>query len=64
MANDTTDQPHVEETHMADVLNNLTNSVTSDTTNLTNLTMTKSKLAVQLRVAIAQNKVLIDLLRK
>ena len=38
VVDDTTYQPHVEEAHMDDVLNNLDNSVTSDTTNLTNLT--------------------------
>ena len=54
MADNITGQPHVKEAQMANALNNLTNAVTSDTTNLANLAMTKSKLAEQLKVALAQ----------
>ena len=63
MAYETTDQPHVEESHMANAVNNLANNVTSDTTNLTYLTFTNAKLAEQINVAISQNKVLTELLK-
>ena len=40
VADDTTYQPHVEETHTVDSLNNITNDVTLESNNLTNLTTT------------------------
>ena len=49
---------------MVYALNNLANAVTSDATNLTNLTIAKSNPEEQLKLSLAQNKVLIDLLRK
>ena len=49
---------------MANAIKNLDNAVTSDVTNVTNLRMTNAKLAEQLRVELALNKVIIDLLRK
>ena len=64
MEDDTIYQTHMEESHMADALNNLDNAVTLDATNLTNLTITKSKLSEQLKVELYQNKVLTDLLNK
>ena len=64
MADDTTDQTHLEEAHMNDALNNLTNSVTSYATNLTNSKMTNSKILEQLNVVLAKNKVLKDVLSK
>ena len=64
MADDTTDEPHVEEAHMADSLNNLVNAVTSDATKLTNLTFSNANLVEQLKVGLSQNKVLADLLSK
>ena len=64
MADDTTNQTHVEEAHIANALNNLAHTVTSDTTNHTKLTLTNANMAEQLNVALSQNKVLTDLLRK
>ena len=64
MADDTTDEPHVEEAHMADSLNNLVNAVTSDATKLTNLTFSNANLVEQLKVGLSQNKVIIDLLSR
>ena len=64
MADDYIDQPHVEESHMYNSLNNLANSVTSDATNLAKLTMKNANLKEQLKVALAQNRMLTDLLRK
>ena len=64
MVDDTIDQPHVGEAHMTDALNNLANAVKSDTTNLTTLKMTNSKISEQLKVALSQNNVLTDFLRK
>ena len=49
---------------MVYALNNLANAVTSDATNFTNLTIAKSNPEEQLKLSLAQNKVLIDLLRK
>ena len=49
---------------MANAIKNIDNAVTSDVTNVTNLRMTNAKLAEQLRVELALNKVIIDLLRK
>ena len=37
VADETTDQTHVEESHMVDALNNLSNTITSDETSLINL---------------------------
>ena len=59
MVDYTTYQPHMEEAHMANALNNLTNFITSEATNLTNLTMKNTYLEEQINVALAQNKVLI-----
>ena len=39
MSDETTDQPHVDESHMSDALSNLANAITSDATNLKKLTM-------------------------
>ena len=64
MADNTINHPHLEERHMTDVLNNLTNAVTSDASNLTNLTLTNTKMAEKLKVALTQNKVLTELLSK
>ena len=61
---DTTYQPHVEESHMVDALNNLVKSITSDTTNLTNLTWTHVNLVKQLKVAPPQNNFLTYLTSK
>ena len=49
MVDDATYHPHVEEAHISNALNNLSNAITSDTSNLTNLTLTNSKLAEQLK---------------
>ena len=57
MADKTTDQPHMKEANMVDALNNIANAVTSDATNLANLTTANAKLAKQLKVELAQNKV-------
>ena len=54
----------MEEAHIYDTLNNLSNVITSDAFNLVNLTFSNSKLAEQLKVALAQNKGLTDLLNK
>ena len=64
MVDDTTDQTHVEESHMADSLNNPSNAITSYTTNLTNIKLTNNNLEEKIKVEISQNKVLTDLLRK
>ena len=50
MADDTTDHTHVEEAHMAGVLNKLTNFITSDATNLNNLTSTNANLSEKINV--------------
>ena len=54
----------MEESHVANALNNFSNTITSDATNLTNLTFTNAKLVEQLKVALSQNKVLTELLIK
>ena len=54
----------MEEAHIYDTLNNLSNVITSDAFNLVNLTFSNAKLAEQLKVALAQNKGLTDLLNK
>ena len=64
MADDTTNQTHVEEAHIVNALNNLSHTVTSDTTNHNKLTWTNANMAEQLNVALSQNKVPTDLLRK
>ena len=64
VADDNTDHPHVKEAHMSDAMNNLSNAVMPDATNLTNLTITYAHLVEQPKVALSQNKVLTDLLRK
>ena len=64
MADDNTDHSHVEEEHMADALNKLANTITSDATNLTNLTLTNTNMVEQIKVAQPQNKVLTYLPRK
>ena len=64
VADDTIDQPDVEEAHMADALKNLANAITSETTNLNNLALTKANLTEQLKVTPSQNKVLAYLLSK
>ena len=43
MADNTTNQTHVEESHIANALNNLAHAVTSDTTNQTKWTFDKWK---------------------
>ena len=64
VAYETTDKPHVEEAYMNESLNNLVNSFISDATNLANLKTKNANLAEQLKVSLAQNKVLPELLRK
>ena len=61
MVDETIDQPYVEEEQISDALNNLTNDVTSDAIKLTNLTTDNSNIAVQIKVALYQNKGLTDL---
>ena len=62
MAYDITDQLHVEESHMADALNNITNAVTSDKTNLTNLKFKYYKIGGTNQGGTSPKKVLIYLL--
>ena len=49
---------------MYNSLNNLANAVKSDATNLAKLTMKNANLKEQLKIALAQNRMLTDLLRK
>ena len=64
MADGTTYQPDVDEEQMDDPLNNLTNTITSYATNLANLSIENDKLAEQLNLSLAQNKILTDLLSR
>ena len=58
MVDETTDPPHMEEAKMSANLNKLANTVTSEESDLTNLTMSNIKLEEQLKVKLAQNKVI------
>ena len=44
LADKTKDQPHVEESHMADTMKNVSNTITSGATKLNNLTTENTKL--------------------
>ena len=61
MANERKYQPHLKEAQMSNSLKNLANAVKSNATNLTNLKMANANLAEQLKVALAQKKVLTNL---
>ena len=52
----------MEEAHIAAALSNLSNAATLDATNLTNITKTNTKLAENINMELAQNKVPTDLL--
>ena len=59
MSDKTIDQTHVEEEKISDVMNNLTNAVTSDATNPTNSTTKKYKLSEKIMVALVPQKFLL-----